>query len=111
MYLRISSAACLMAALTACGAGSPPPEGEKVDCAIGEAADFSSVCTLERVGEGIVVHHPDGSFRRFARDAASGTLIPQDGAEVLVPAADSFAIGPDRYRIPPALLAPSPPVQ
>jgi hypothetical protein len=101
-----------MAALAACGAGSPPPEGDTVDCAIGDAADLAPVCTLERAGEGFVVHHPDGSFRRFTRDAASGALVPRDGAEVLVPAGDSFAVGPDRYRIPPALLAASaPPVQ
>lgn len=105
MYLRISSAFGLMAVLTACGAGSPPPEGEKVDCAIGEATDLAPVCTLELAGDGIVVHHPDGSFRRFTRDQAGGALIPRDGAEVMVPAGDSFAIGPDRYRIPPALIA------
>ena len=111
MYLRISSALGLIVALAACGAGSPPPEGEKVDCAIGEAADLAPVCILERVGDGIVVHHPDGSFRRFIVDPAKGMLIPRDGAEVLVPAEDSFAVGADRYRVPPALLAPPSPAQ
>jgi hypothetical protein len=106
MFLRISSALGLLAALAACGAASPPPKGEKVDCAIGDAADLAPVCTLERAGDGIVVHHPDGSFRRFTRDAASGGLIPRDGAEALVPAGDGFAIGPDRYRIPASLIAP-----
>jgi hypothetical protein len=110
MFLRISSATGLMAALAACGAGSPPPEGEKVDCAIGDAADLAPVCTLERAGDAIVVHHPDGSFRRFTFDPAKDVLTPRDGAESLVPAGDTFAVGPDRYRIPPALLA-QPPVQ
>jgi hypothetical protein len=109
MCLRISSAA-LALLVAACGAASPPPEGDKVDCAIGGAADLAPVCVLERSGAGIVIHHPDGSFRRFAR-ASNGALVPSDGAEALVPAGDGFAIGPDRYRIPPALLAPpSPPV-
>ena len=107
MSLRISSAA-LALMLGACGAASPAPEGDTIDCAIGEAADLVPVCILERSGAGIVIHHPDGSFRRFARDS-SGALIPGDGAEALVPAADSFAVGPDRYRIPPALLAPPSP--
>jgi hypothetical protein len=111
MYLRISSAIALLAALAACGAGSPPPEGEKVDCAIGDAADLAPVCILERAGDGIVVHHPDGSFRRFTFDPAKGVPTPRDGAEVLVPAGDGFAVGPDRYRIPPALLASPSPVQ
>lgn len=109
MCLRISSAA-LALAVAACGAASPAPEGDRVDCAIGGAADLAPVCILERAGTGIVIHHPDGSFRRFAL-ASNGALIPSDGAEALVSATDGFTIGPDRYRIPPALLAAaSPPV-
>lgn len=109
MCLRISSAAFALA-VAACGATSPAPEGDHVDCAIGGAADLAAVCTLERAGETIVIHHPDGSFRRFTH-GANGTLIPSDGAEALVPTEDAFTVGPDRYRIPPALLATaSPPV-
>jgi hypothetical protein len=106
MFLRISSAALALAlAVAACGAASPAPEGDPVDCAIGEAAELAPVCVLERSGAAMVIHHPDGSFRRFAR-GSDGALIPSDGAEALVPAGDSFAVGPDRYRIPPALIAP-----
>ncbi len=112
MCLRISSAALLLA-LPACGAQSPPPPGEKVDCAIGAGADLSPVCTLEQVAgaQGIVIHHPDGGFRRLSRDLATGALAPLDGAEPLVPqpgegGALHFTIGADHYRIPPDLLAP-----
>jgi len=101
--------------LAACGAESPPPPGDTVDCAIGAGADFSPVCTIERVTgtQQIVIHHPDGGFRRLTRDPATGALAPQDGAEALVPQAGErgtlqFAAGADRYRVPAELLAPVP---
>jgi len=112
MCLRISSAA-LLVALTACGAQSPPPPGDIVDCAIGAGAELSPVCTLELVAgtQEIVIHHPDGGFRRLSRDLATGSLAPLDGAEPLVPepvesGALQFVIGADRYSIPPDLLEP-----
>ncbi len=116
MCLRISSATLLLLVLTACGAESPPPPGDIVDCAIGAGADLSPVCTLELVAGAweIVIHHPDGGFRRLSRDLATGTLAPLDGAEALVPEPGAggtvqFAIGEDRYSIPPDLLEPAQP--
>jgi hypothetical protein len=116
MFLRTSSTFAALALLVGCAAESPPPPGEDVDCAIGEGTDFAADCTLERVAGGaeIVLHHPDGGFRRLIPDPATGALLPRDGAEVLVPeggAGDvlAFAIGPDRYRIPRKLLDPPPP--
>lgn len=117
MFLRISSTLALSAlTLAACGGEvSPPPPGEMVECAIGAGVDMAAVCTLERAeGDEIVIHHPDGGFRRFLRDSAGGTLAPLDGAESLVMtegegAALAFAVGEDRYRIPPELLAPPTP--
>lgn len=115
MSLRISSTLPLALVLAGCGAEqtSPPPSGDTVECAIGAGAELSAVCTLERVaasGE-IIIHHPDGGFRRLGRDAQSGALIPLDGAELLVPedaGVDllAFAVGTDRYRIPGTLLEP-----
>lgn len=105
MSLQTSSALAGVALLAACSAASPAPAGESVECAIGEGADFAEDCTLERVagGQEIVIHHPDGGFRRLRFDAASGTLAPLDGAEPLVfeegQGVLQFAIGPDRYRI------------
>lgn len=117
MCLRTSSALAACVLLAACsGAESPPPPGDTVDCAIGAGADFSPVCTLEQVAgtAQIVLHHPDGGFRRLTRDPATGALAPLDGAEPLVSVADDaqalqFAIGQDRYRIPRALLEPPAP--
>jgi hypothetical protein len=111
MCLRTSSA--LAALLAACAEASPPPPGEAVACAIGEGAALAPDCTLEQVAGGgeIVLHHPDGGFRRFRSDPATGGLVPGDGAEVLVPEAGdgdalAFAIGTDRYRIPLSMLGP-----
>ena len=112
MFLRISNALTALAALTACGEVSPPPPGEAVECAIGEGAAFAPDCTLEQAAGGdIVLHHPDGGFRRLLRDPATGSVLPRDGAEVLVPEAGegdavAFSVGNDRYRIPLSLLGP-----
>lgn len=112
MSLRISSALLLSLAAAACSEASPPPPGEKVACVIGGAGDFSHACTLERVagGDEFVIHHPDGGFRRFSRDPASGALSAGDGAEALVREEGAagtlaFAVGADRYRVPAELLA------
>jgi hypothetical protein len=111
MFLRISSALGLLVAVAGCGAeGAPPPPGDTVDCAIGAGAELSPVCTLELVAgtQEIVIHHPDGGFRRLLRDAETGALSPMDGAEPLVPedgSALAFSVGADRYSIPPELLA------
>ncbi len=117
MSLRISSPLAALVLCAACsGSESPLPPGDEIDCAIGAGAAFLPVCTLERVAgtQDIVVHHPDGGFRRLTRDPATGVLAPLDGAEPLVSTADDaqalqFAIGQDRYRIPRALLEPPAP--
>jgi hypothetical protein len=101
--------------LAACASESPPPSGDEVECAIGAGAELSAVCVLEQVAGSpdVVIHHPDGGFRRFVRDAATGGIVPLDGAEPLVPQASEpgslqFAVGVDRYRIPSELLSPAP---
>ena len=116
MFLRISSPIGLLVLLVACGgAESPPPPGDTVDCAIGAGAGLSPVCTLETVPgrEEIVIHHPDGGFRRITRDRSTGMLASLDGAEPLVmQQSDSdalkFAVGADIYRLPLSLLTPAP---
>jgi hypothetical protein len=78
-------------------------------------AELTPVCTLERVtgSDALVLHHPDGGFRRVSRDPATNALTALDGAEPLVPQprngdAVAFTIGADRYRVPLALLKPPP---
>ncbi|MBA3864508.1 MAG: hypothetical protein C0517_11260 [Erythrobacter sp.] len=105
MYSRIFSAVALIL-LAACGAESPPPPGVTVDCAIGAGADLSPVCTLELVTgtPDMVIHHPDGGFRRFR--IANGAIVATDGAaavEVLTDISHAhveIAVDGDRYRIP-----------
>ena len=95
--------ACLMA-LTACSkpSGEPPP-GDRIACALDGAAEFAEACTLERSGPQLVVHRPDGGFRRFqiegngvqpldGADSTTTTLLADGGVEI--------AIAGDRYRIP-----------
>lgn len=113
MYLRISSALAAMLLMAACSAETPLPPGDAVECAIGTGADLSRVCTLEQVAGSaeVVLHHPDGGFRRLLLDPATGSLGPSDGADPLVPEpgegdAEQFAVGQDRYRIPRDLLTP-----
>ncbi|MCU0948330.1 MAG: hypothetical protein MUF47_08780 [Porphyrobacter sp.] len=113
MCLRISSALGLIAMLAACKSESPPPPGDVVECAIGGRGEFAPVCTLERVGQHLVLHHPDGGFRRLTGDLAAGTLAPGDGADPLVidqsgPGNVQLSIAGERYRLARSMLgAPS----
>jgi hypothetical protein len=117
MCLRIYSALALFLAVAACGEEvSPPPPGDMVDCAIGGAAELTQVCTLEQVAgtQDFVIHHPDGGFRRFTYDAASGDIATFDGAEsVTTTSADGgvvqFQVGADRYELVSEPAAPSTP--
>lgn len=106
MSLRISSGALGLVVLAGCGGASPAPAGDTIACAIGTGAQFAEVCTLERVAgtQQVIIHHPDGGFRRLSYDPVTGTLAPVDGAEPVVveegQGAVQFAVGADRYRIP-----------
>lgn len=78
-------------------------EGETVACALGGAATFTEVCFLELSEGQLIMHHPDGGFRRFERDG--NTLMALDGAhvaeiEVVAEGSIEVAIAGDRYRIP-----------
>jgi hypothetical protein len=93
--------------LAACGSGagpSAPPPGERIACAIGEGAAFVPGCTAERQGDALVLHHPDGGFRRLTIVTDGRGVITADGAEParVTVAGDGIevAVGPDRYRLP-----------
>lgn len=63
------------------GEPAPAPSGETIACAVGDPPAFDEECVVERVGDDIVVHHPDGSFRRLILDPEGAGLIAADGAE------------------------------
>jgi hypothetical protein len=116
MFLRIFSAV-LLVALAACSSKTPAsgqPEvseaaaADSVPCAIAGAKTFTAQCAIERsAAEGkslVVVHHPDGGFRRLfelqggksfaAADGADRVEIEANGAEVEV------TVGDDHYLFP-----------
>lgn len=63
------------------GEPAPAPSGETIACAMGEPPAFDEECVVERAGADVVVHHPDGSFRRLILDPDGAGLIAADGAE------------------------------
>ena len=104
MSTRISSLGVALA-LVGCGQaprGEPPP-GERIACALDGSAEFAQACTVERSGPQLVVHRPDGGFRRFMIEGESGQ--PLDGADaatvtLLPDGVTEIAVAGDRYRIP-----------
>jgi hypothetical protein len=102
--MRIFSLAATLA-LAGCGQaprGEPPP-GERIACALDGAAEFAEICTFERSGPQLVVHRPDGGFRRFMLESQG--VQPLDGADAATTAPLAgggleIAIAGDRYRIP-----------
>ncbi|WP_298466782.1 hypothetical protein [uncultured Erythrobacter sp.] len=80
-----------------------------IDCAIGPGAEYSEVCTLEWLGDELdsefLIHHPDGSFRRFAFDGEH-QIVTTDGADpaetirAISHAFWEFSVGGDRYKLP-----------
>lgn len=116
MSLRISSAVLGgVLGLAACAPAAAPLPGEAVECAIGKASTLAFACTLERepTAGRIVLHHPDGGFRRLSFDPETRALTAADGAERVSNLASEgdhlvFALGKARYRVPLQLLAGAP---
>lgn len=104
MSTRISSLV-LGVLLAGCGAdpASPPAQqaGDTVSCGpVGET--LLPVCTLEREGDTLVLHHPDGGFRRL--QLQGNVITAADGAELAAVTraaqATEVTIGGMRYRLP-----------
>ena len=116
MRLRALAAFALLVACAGCSksqeASDPATHAastsETIACAVGGAAEMADVCTVERIKAGgalqLVVHHPDGAFRRFDVLSDGTGLAPADGAQEPVRNARNgileIAIGGDRYRFP-----------
>ncbi|UYY78218.1 hypothetical protein [Sphingomonas sp. R1] len=103
MSTRISS---LVLAMLLAGCGADPAAepaqqaGETVACGpVGET--LLPVCTVERDGGTLILHHPDGGFRRL--QVQGNMITAADGAEVASvthPAgATEVTIGGMRYRL------------
>jgi hypothetical protein len=115
--MRTSSAALLLL-LGACSqeAAEKPAvaaaEGDnRIECALGGAAEFKRDCVVEREqqvgGVSLTVRHPDGGFRRFmvynegieTADGADRAEVTQHGGRTDV------TVGSDRYRFTSRLAA------
>ena len=113
--MRISDAAWLLLCLSGCSAAAPPAKvgGDAIDCALGSAAGFTHDCTVERSKQDgatlLIVHHPDGGFRRFKLLDGGNSLAAADGAEAVAMARNAdridVSIDGDRYRFPATMLS------
>jgi hypothetical protein len=80
-----------------------------VPCALAGAAAFKPICTIEKVvtndGLALVMHHPDGGFRRLIVTTDGRGVVTADGADdahvsVIDPGTIEVIVGQDRYRLP-----------
>jgi hypothetical protein len=112
MAMKLSTVLALVLTLAACSSDQPVPEqaegDEHIACAVAGAAEPKPVCAVERVEEQerlvLVVHHPDGAFRRFVVMTDGSGLAVADGAQVAVTRLDGdridVSVGADRYLFP-----------
>jgi hypothetical protein len=82
-----------------------PEDDGMAECAIGASGAWARDCTVEVVGDMLIVRHADGGFRRFRLLRDGRGLEAADGAEParLTISGDrqiEIVAGPDRYRLP-----------
>ncbi|HET8611635.1 MAG TPA: hypothetical protein VFL92_02600 [Sphingomonas sp.] len=91
------------------GAGEADAGLVHIPCALGGSPIFRTSCTVERkaTGDGLmlVIHHPDGGFRRLLVTTDGRGVVTADGADeaqvsVVDPGTIEVAVGDDRYRLP-----------
>jgi hypothetical protein len=93
----------LLAGCSPSADGALPADDERlIECALAGSQVFAKDCWVEQAGETLVVHHPDGAFRRF--EWAGQALTTADGAQAAVVitanATLETRVGIDRYRFP-----------
>lgn len=106
--MRIVAATAPLIILAACSSESAPPPGDQIECALGAGAEFEAVCTLEQASDDgetlLVIHHPDGGFRRLTVLSEGKGVAATDGAGALAQSLSGdrldVAIDGDRYRLP-----------
>ncbi len=83
--------------------------GAVVPCALAGAKAFTPACAVERTtapdGLMLVMHHPDGGFRRLLVTTDGRGVVTADGSDqatvaVLDPGTIEVTVGDDRYRLP-----------
>ena len=91
-----------------------------IPCALAGAPTFGEDCTVERVasdrGWTLVMHHPDGGFRRLSVTTDGRGVAAADGAQpaavaVIAPGTIEVAIAGDRYRLPATIEGQTPPAR
>ncbi len=118
MFLRISSAALLIALAACSGKSAEQAEAgaERIACALADAKTFTSACEVERTSQNgknnVIVRHPDGSFRRFEVLADGHSLATTDGADPVEVTANGrdteITVGDDHYLFPAPAPSPQP---
>ena len=80
-----------------------------VPCALSGSVTFGDRCGIERLvsndGLTLVIHHPDGGFRKLLVATDGRGVVTADGAQlaevsVIDPATIEVRVGDDRYRLP-----------
>ncbi len=117
MTCRLSAAALLsmLLLLPGCGRRSDRADGvgtaaaASVPCALAGSRTFQQNCAVERTvsGDGLalIIHHPDGGFRRLLVATDGRGVVTADGADsAIVAVVDGgmieVSVGGDRYRLP-----------
>lgn len=108
MSTRTFSLLFLPLLLAACSDVGEPLPGAAIECALDGSAQFAPDCTMEQQARDeaslLIVHHPDGGFRRFEQGVAGRSVVTADGMEqaVTAPSDDvlEISVGADRYRLP-----------
>ena len=134
MFLRISSAALVLAALAACsqepeegapGASGQPAEAANaaasaplaIPCALAGTRQFKDECQLERSAQdgkpAVILRHPDGGFRRLAELDGGKRFAALDGADVVEIEQSGqeleVTVGDDHYLFPASAKPNAPP--
>lgn len=112
--MRIFSAVIFVLGLSGCSAGAEQPQAEpgaeRIECALGGAADFAADCLVERSDvediRVLTVRHPDGGLRRFEQvDDGRGLAVADGADDAVLNFADDIlevTVASDRYRFPAA---------
>ena len=108
MSMRIFSLIAVTALAACSGASKDAAGGTPIECALDSSAEFVRDCTVEAKssdeGPYLVVHRPDGGFRRLAVSADRKTVSAADGAEEAAVTSKygglEVRLGADRYRLP-----------